>query len=118
MRTYLSPSRQEVNHLLDSTGTVHVQRDVDQVLRDRLADDIALFVGSILEQLLAEIVAKRVRHKLGEVGEGLAEDHIPVLGSAFLKLLLQVATTVLILAQRGNLSLEVLQTNAGKTVIY
>ncbi len=32
--TCLSTSGQEINHLLNSTSTVHVQRDVDQVLRD------------------------------------------------------------------------------------
>lgn len=39
---------------------MHVQRDVDEVLRDRLADDIALLVCGVLKKLLAEVVAKWV----------------------------------------------------------
>ena len=58
--TCLPTSRQEVDHLLDRTGTVHVQRDVDEILRDRLADDVPLLIRGELEELLAQVVAEGV----------------------------------------------------------
>ena len=58
--TNLSLGGEEVNHLLNGTRAVHVERDVDQILSDGLADDIALLIGGELEQLLAEIVTERI----------------------------------------------------------
>lgn len=52
--------RQELNHLLDSTGTVHVQGNVDQLGRNILNNDGALLVAAKLQQLLAQIVAERI----------------------------------------------------------
>ena len=95
---------------------MHVERDVHKLLRDALADDVALLVGGVLEQLLAEIVPERVRHEVREVPEGLAEDHVAVLGEALLELLLQVPAAVLVLAQRGDLALEVLEPRACEAV--
>ena len=59
-RTCLALGREEVNHFLDGSGPVHVQRDVDEVLRDRLADDVPLLVRGVLQKLLAEVVPKRI----------------------------------------------------------
>jgi hypothetical protein len=39
---------------------MHVERDVDEVLRDGIADDIALLIGGILQELLAEIVSEGI----------------------------------------------------------
>ncbi len=47
--TYLSARRQKVDHLLNRSGTVHVKRDVDEVLSNRLADHIPLVVRGILQ---------------------------------------------------------------------
>lgn len=58
--TRLPLRRQKVDHLLHRTGAVHVQRDCYEVRRDRLANDVALLIGRILEQLLAEIVAEGI----------------------------------------------------------
>jgi hypothetical protein len=39
---------------------VHVERDVDKILCNRFADNIALFICGILQQLLAQVVAEGV----------------------------------------------------------
>ena len=43
-------------------------------------------------------------HKICKVAEGLTEDHITVFRNAFLQLLLQVTTTMLIFAEARDLS--------------
>ena len=58
--TCLALRRQEVDHLLNRPSTVHVQRDVDKVRRDRFADDVPLLVRGVLQELLAEVVAERI----------------------------------------------------------
>lgn len=62
--THLTLGRKEVDHLLNCTSTVHVERNVDQVLRNGLAYNIALLVRGELKQLLTEVVAERVWHGL------------------------------------------------------
>ena len=47
--TDLSASGQEVDHLLHSTSAMHVEGNVDQVLCDRLADEVPLFVCGIFQ---------------------------------------------------------------------
>lgn len=51
---------QEIDHLLDGPGTVHVQRDADEVVGDRFANDVALFLGRVLQELLTEVIAEGV----------------------------------------------------------
>lgn len=80
----LSASGQEINHLLNCTSSMHVQRDVDQIRGNGIADEIALFIRCILQQLLAKIVAEWVGHQISKVGEGLAEDDVAVFGDSFL----------------------------------
>lgn len=104
----LSPSGQKVDHLLNCSCTMHVKGDVDKLCRDGFTDDIALFVSGILQELLAQVVSERIRHELRKVVEGFAEDHIPVLREAFLQLLLQIATSVLVLAQSSDFALQIL----------
>jgi len=58
--TCLSTRGQEIDHLLHCARAVHVQRDVDQVLRDGLADDVPLLVRGVLEKLLTQVVAEWV----------------------------------------------------------
>ena len=69
-----------------------------------------------LQQLLAKVVAKGVSHQVSKVSEGLAEDDISVVGNAFLQLLLEVTTTMLILAQAGNLSNKVLESGTSEAI--
>ena len=115
---------------------MHVQRDVDEVLRDGLADDIPLLVRGVLEELLAQVVAEgvwrrvsaqergradtdmagRTGHEVREVSERLAEDHVAVLRNAFLELLLEVAAAVLVLAKLRDLTHQVLQSRAREPV--
>lgn len=115
---------------------MHVERDVDEVCRDRLADDVPLLVRRVLEQLLAEVVAEGIfmtdeasegtekykrssvltGHEVREVAKGLAEDHIPVVRNTFLKLLLEIPTSVLVLAQARNLASQILKTSAREAI--
>ena len=44
-QTCLALSGEEVDHLLDSASAVHVEGDVDKILCDGLANQVALFVG-------------------------------------------------------------------------
>lgn len=39
---------------------MHVQGDVDEVLADRTADLIPLFIGGVLEQFLAKVVSEGI----------------------------------------------------------
>ena len=52
--------RQELNHFLNSSCAVHVQRNVDQLRRNSLNNGGALLVTTELEEFLAQVVAKRV----------------------------------------------------------
>jgi hypothetical protein len=113
-RTHLTLSGQEIDHLLNGTSTMHVERNRDKVASDGFADKVALVVGGILEQLLAEVIAKgichkfrmcsvsirrlRTRHQISEVAERLPKDDIAVLRDSLLQFLLQEAASVLVLA--------------------
>ena len=112
----LSASGQEINHLLNSTGSMHVQRDVDKIRGNGVADEVALFVRSIFQQFLAKVVTERVGHQIGEVGKGFVEDDVSMFGGTFLQFLLQITTTVLILAQTCDFTDKVLEAGASKTV--
>lgn len=61
--TYLTLSRQEIDHLLNGTSAVHVERNRNKIASHGFADEVALVVGGILEQLLAEVIAKGIYHK-------------------------------------------------------
>jgi len=115
---YLSLSRQEVNHLLNCAGTVHVEGDVDQVLGNGLANNITLVIRRILQEFLAEIVAERISHEFRKVAEGFTENHVSMFRKPFFQLFLQITTTMLILAQRCNLSLQILQANSSEPVVW
>ena len=80
--TCLSTSGQEVNHLLDRTGAVHVQGDVDEVLRDRFANQIALLIGTVLQQLLAQVVSKGICTRISIKESGFGVTALPVISSA------------------------------------
>ena len=45
---------------LNGTSTMHIERDIDEVLGNGFADNISLFVGRKLEKLLAKIIAKGI----------------------------------------------------------
>jgi hypothetical protein len=76
------PSRvgQEVNHLLDGSCSVHVERDADEVVGDGFANDVSLFIGRVFKELLAEVVSEGV---FGRVSKWPGEDSrdVPVMSS-------------------------------------
>ena len=49
---------------LNGTSTMHIERDIDEVLGNGFADNISLFVGRKLKKLLAKIVAKGIYYSL------------------------------------------------------
>jgi len=83
-KSNLSASGQEIDHLLNGTGSMHVQRDIDQIRGNGITDEVALFVRRILQQLLTKIIAKGVGHEVSKVGEGLAKDDVSVIRDPFL----------------------------------
>jgi len=95
---------------------MHVQRDIDQIRGNGIADEVALFIRRILQQLLAKIIAKGVGHEVSKVGKGFAENDVSVVRNPFLQFLLEIATTMLILAQAGNFTHEVLESSTGKAI--
>ena len=58
--TDLPPGAEEIDHLLHRARAVHVERDRDEILRDALADDVALVVGRVLEEFLAEVIPEGI----------------------------------------------------------
>ena len=58
--TCLSACRKEINHLLNSAGPMHIQRNVNKILCHRFTDDVALLIRRIFQQLLAKVVSKGV----------------------------------------------------------
>lgn len=116
-RMDLTASGEEVDHLLNRTSTMHIERDVDKILGHRLADEITLLVRGELKELLTEVVAEGVCHQVREMAEGFTEDHIAMLGSTFLEFLLEVAAAVLVLAQRSDLSHQILDVGAREAIV-
>jgi len=95
---------------------MHIQRDVDQIRGNRITDEVALFIRRILQQLLTKVITEGVGHQISKVGEGLAEDDVSMFRGTFLQLLLEITATVLILAQAGDFTNEVLETGTSKTI--
>ena len=56
--TDLPPGAEEIDHLLHRARAVHVERDVDQVLSDRVANHVPLIIRRVLKELLAEVVSE------------------------------------------------------------
>lgn len=98
-----------LNHFLKGTGAVLVQGDADHVLGSVLNQDGSLVIVAKLEELLAQIITKGVRHELDDVLVGFSPDHVHLIRIALLKLLLKVTTAVLVLAQIVNLAGKGLQ---------
>ena len=112
----LTRLRQEVDHLLDSPRSVHVQADTNEIAGDRVDDGRSLLFGRVLEQLLAQVVSKGVGHEFREVAVSLGKDHVAVRSVALFELLLEVSASVLVLAQGEELALEILDTHTSESV--
>jgi hypothetical protein len=39
---------------------MHIERNINKVLRNRLANNVSLFIGGIFQQLLAKVIAERI----------------------------------------------------------
>lgn len=93
-----------------------VQRNANKILGGILDEHGALFVVTELKQLLAEVVAKGIRHELNNVLVGLQPDHVNLLGVALLELLLEEAASMLVLAQTVDLTTKRLKSNICESV--
>lgn len=89
----------KLNHLLQRPRAVLVEGDAYHVLRRVLDQDSSLVVIAKLEELLAQIITKWVRHELDDVLVRLMPDQVNLLRVAFIKFLLEEAATVLVLAE-------------------
>lgn len=112
----LSGGGDELDHLLQSPSAVLIESDADKVVRRVLDQNSALFVVTVLEKLLAEVVTERVGHELDNMLVGLKPDHVDLLRVAVLKLLLKVSAAVLILAQSIDLATKLLKRHVGESV--
>lgn len=97
------------NHLLKGSCSVLVESDAHHVLRRVLDQDSSFVVIAELEELLAQIITKRIRHELDDMLIGLEPNHVNLITIAFLQLLLEIAAAMLVFAQLVNLATERLQ---------
>ena len=104
----------ELNHLLESSSAMLVERDSGESVRCSSDESGALVVGAVFEQLLAEIVAEGISHELADVRTSLSEDDLNLLGLALLELALKVSTAVLILAELVEATTVGLERNIGE----
>lgn len=88
-----------LNHLLQGTSAMLIQGNADHILRRVLDQDGSLVIIAVLEELLAQIITKWVRHELDDVLIGLEPDHVDLFGIALLQFLLEVTAAVLIFTQ-------------------
>lgn len=88
-----------LNHFLESTSAMLVERDANHVPRGVLDQNGSLFIIAKLEELLAQIITKWIRHEFDDVLVGLNPNGMNLVGVAFLQLLLEVAAAMLVLAQ-------------------
>lgn len=93
-----------LNHLLQGSCPVLVQSNVLHSLGCVLDQNGSFVVIAELEELLAQIITKRIRHELYDMLVGLDPNHVNLIAIAFFQLLLEVATAVLIFAQLINLA--------------
>lgn len=112
----LTRGRNEFDHLLQSSSSVLVESNSDEVLGRILNENSALFVVAELEELLAEVVAEGIGHQLNDMLIGLKPYHVDLLGVALLQLLLKISAAVLILAEGIDLATQLLKWQVCKTV--
>jgi hypothetical protein len=49
---------------------VHIERDINKVLGDGLANNVSLLIGGILQQFLAEVITERIWENRQEEFDG------------------------------------------------
>jgi hypothetical protein len=99
----------ELDHLLQGAGAMLIQCDPDHVLGRVLNQHSSLVVVAILKELLAQIIAKRIYHKLDDVGVRLHPNHVNLVRITILKLLLKISAAMLILAELVDSTAHLLQ---------
>ncbi len=102
-------SGDELNHLLQSASAMLVQGDLDHLGSSVGDEHSTLLVVGEFKQLLTKIISEGISHEFNNMLVGLQEDHVKMLGVVFLKLLLEVPATMLILAQAINFALQMLK---------
>lgn len=95
-----------LNHLLQGPCSMLVESDAHHVFGCVLDQDSSFVVIAKLEELLAQIITKRIRHELDDMLIGLEPNHVNLIAFTLLQLLLEIAAAVLILAQLVNLASE------------
>lgn len=100
----LARSGDELNHLLQSSSTMLIKSDPNEILRCIFNEHSSLVVVAVLQKLLAEIISERISHQLNHMLVSLKPDHMNLLRIAVLQFLLKIATAMLILAQSVYLS--------------
>jgi hypothetical protein len=84
----LARGRDELDHLLQGSGSMLVECNTDKIMRGILNENGALLIIAVLQQLLAEVVAEGIGHQLNDMLIGLKPNHMDLLRVAILKLLL------------------------------
>lgn len=113
---HLLLGRDELNHLLQGSCSMLVQRNADEVMGGVQDKYGAILIVAELEKLLAQVVAERIGHQLDNMWVGLLPDEVDMLLVAALKLLLEETASVLILAQSVDLATEGLECDVGEAV--
>jgi hypothetical protein len=93
-----------------------VERNPNKIMRGVFDQNSAFLIVAVLQQLLAEVVAKWIGHQLHNMLIGLKPNHVHLLRVAILKLLLKVTATVLILTKSIDLTTKLLELHVGKSV--
>lgn len=105
-----------LDHLLQRPSTVLVESNDRKLARSILNENCALILIAVLQQFLDEIISKWIRHELDDVLVGLHPNHVNMFGVALLKLLLEVSTSMLILAKCVDLPAKRFQGSVRKAV--
>ena len=96
----------EFDHFLERTCTVLIERNAHHVLGCILNQDSAFVIIAVLKELLAQVIAKGVRHKFDDMLVGLEPNGMNLVRDSLFKLLLQIAAPMLVLTELVNLTSE------------
>jgi hypothetical protein len=89
----------ELDHLLEGSGAVLVESDIWKIASSCGDEGAALLIVAVLEELLTQIVSKRINHQVRDVRAGLDKDGLNVISIAVFELALKISAAVLIPAE-------------------
>lgn len=105
----------ELDHLLERASAVLVESNLHK-LGGSIADKSGtLSVVGVFEQLLAQIVAEWISHKLDNMWARLGKDHVELNRVFLLELALKIAAAVLVLTQGIQIADVLLERNVAET---